>query len=217
MRWSRIILIFCLLIDVWYRAHTFGPRLRNLLGAHLWPAASGETEPLDCDEAAYAYIGHRIRSGDVLYRDLTENKPPSATGSTRLQSQLAATTSWRSASCRSRSCSRPWQSSGGSGFDSAAPAQAAWPLLSSCFSPPIPISSAMEQIWNTSSTSSRSLRWACSSSAGTAASGLWPQQDPKSKIQNPTIRIQNPKSKIQKPTTRIQNLTSRVAPKPGLS
>ncbi len=76
MRWSRIILIFCLLIDVWYRAHTFGPRLRDLLGAHLWPAASGETEPLDCDEAAYAYIGHRIRSGDVLYRDLTENKPP---------------------------------------------------------------------------------------------------------------------------------------------
>ena len=76
MRWSRIILIFFLLIDVWYRAHTFAPRLRDVLGAPLWPAARGETEPLDCDEAAYAYIGHRIRSGDVLYRDLTENKPP---------------------------------------------------------------------------------------------------------------------------------------------
>ncbi len=35
-----------------------------------------KTEPLDCDEAAYAYIGHRILQGDVLYRDLTENKPP---------------------------------------------------------------------------------------------------------------------------------------------
>ncbi len=76
MRWSRIILMLFLLVDVWYRAHTFGPRLRDALGAPLWPAARGETEPLDCDEAAYAYIGHRIRSGDVLYRDLTENKPP---------------------------------------------------------------------------------------------------------------------------------------------
>ena len=36
----------------------------------------GESEPLDCDEAAYAYIGHRILQGDVMYRDLTENKPP---------------------------------------------------------------------------------------------------------------------------------------------
>ena len=36
----------------------------------------GASEPLDCDEAAYAYIGHRILHGDVLYRDLTENKPP---------------------------------------------------------------------------------------------------------------------------------------------
>ena len=36
----------------------------------------GESEPLDCDEAAYAYIGHRVLRGDVLYRDLTENKPP---------------------------------------------------------------------------------------------------------------------------------------------
>ena len=35
-----------------------------------------ESEPLDCDEAAYAYIGRRLVAGDVLYRDLTENKPP---------------------------------------------------------------------------------------------------------------------------------------------
>ena len=42
----------------------------------LWPATIGATEPLDCDEAAYAYIGHRLLHGDVMYRDLTENKPP---------------------------------------------------------------------------------------------------------------------------------------------
>ena len=46
------------------------------LGIDLWPQAIGASEPLDCDEAAYAYIGHRILRGDVLYRDLTENKPP---------------------------------------------------------------------------------------------------------------------------------------------
>jgi hypothetical protein len=38
--------------------------------------SAGESEPLDCDEAAYAYIGHRILQGGVMYRDLTENKPP---------------------------------------------------------------------------------------------------------------------------------------------
>ena len=43
---------------------------------HALAATVGESEPLDCDEAAYAYIGHRILHGDVLYRDLTENKPP---------------------------------------------------------------------------------------------------------------------------------------------
>jgi 4-amino-4-deoxy-L-arabinose transferase-like glycosyltransferase len=76
MRWSASILILLLLADVWYRAHTFGPRVREALGVNLWPATLGETEPLDCDEAAYAYIGHRLLEGDVLYRDLTENKPP---------------------------------------------------------------------------------------------------------------------------------------------
>ena len=77
MRWSRLVLLILLvLIDVWYRAHTFGPQMRDGLGINLWPATIGASEPLDCDEAAYAYIGHRILSGDVLYRDLTENKPP---------------------------------------------------------------------------------------------------------------------------------------------
>jgi 4-amino-4-deoxy-L-arabinose transferase-like glycosyltransferase len=76
MPWSRLVLILLLLFDVWYRAHTFGPTLRDAVGVSLWPSAVGESEPLDCDEAAYAYIGHRILRGDVMYRDLTENKPP---------------------------------------------------------------------------------------------------------------------------------------------
>jgi 4-amino-4-deoxy-L-arabinose transferase-like glycosyltransferase len=76
MRWSRSILLLILLLDVWYRAHTFGPLIREKTGLTLWPQMSGESEPLDCDEAAYAYIGHRILAGDVMYRDLTENKPP---------------------------------------------------------------------------------------------------------------------------------------------
>ncbi len=76
MRWSRWVLILLLVFDVWYRAHTFGPQVRDGLGINLWPAAVGASEPLDCDEAAYAYIGHRILRGDVLYRDVTENKTP---------------------------------------------------------------------------------------------------------------------------------------------
>jgi 4-amino-4-deoxy-L-arabinose transferase-like glycosyltransferase len=71
-----LILISILLFDVWYRAHSFGPALREGLGLKLWPASIGASEPLDCDEAAYAYMGHRILRGDILYRDLTENKPP---------------------------------------------------------------------------------------------------------------------------------------------
>ena len=76
MRWSRLVLILLLVFDVWYRGHTFGPHVRDALGISLWPTAVGASEPLDCDEAAYAYIGHRILRGDVMYRDLTENKPP---------------------------------------------------------------------------------------------------------------------------------------------
>ena len=77
MRWSRRALILLLFFDVWYRGHTFGTTVRNVIGFDLWPAAGASaSEPLDCDEAAYAYIGYRITNGDVMYRDLTENKPP---------------------------------------------------------------------------------------------------------------------------------------------
>jgi len=76
MRWSRLILIVLMLTAIWYRAHTFGPHVRAAIGISPWPMSVGESEPLDCDEAAYAYIGHRILQGDVMYRDLTENKPP---------------------------------------------------------------------------------------------------------------------------------------------
>jgi 4-amino-4-deoxy-L-arabinose transferase-like glycosyltransferase len=76
MRWSVVILVLLMVIDVWYRAHTFGPDVKTATGFDLWPTTVGESEPLDCDEAAYAYIGHRILQGDVMYRDLTENKPP---------------------------------------------------------------------------------------------------------------------------------------------
>jgi hypothetical protein len=76
MPWSRLVLILILVGDVWYRGHTFGPDVQEAIGLRLWPAAVGPTEPLDCDEAAYAYIGHRIARGAVMYRDLTENKPP---------------------------------------------------------------------------------------------------------------------------------------------
>lgn len=76
MRWSLVILAAIIAFDLWYRGHTFGPDVRDALGVDPWPAAVGASEPLDCDEAAYAYIGHRILRGDVMYRDLTENKPP---------------------------------------------------------------------------------------------------------------------------------------------
>jgi 4-amino-4-deoxy-L-arabinose transferase-like glycosyltransferase len=76
MRWSLLVLVVLLVFDVWYRGHTFGPDVRDSLGVQPWPAAVGASEPLDCDEAAYAYIGRRIVEGDVMYRDLTENKPP---------------------------------------------------------------------------------------------------------------------------------------------
>jgi hypothetical protein len=76
MRWARLILVVLMVVDVWYRAHTFGPDIRATTGINLWPQTVGESEPLDCDEAAYAYMGHRVLRGDVLYRDLTEYKPP---------------------------------------------------------------------------------------------------------------------------------------------
>ncbi len=74
--WAWIGLVAILLLTTWWRAHTFGPSIRDRTGLALWPQLGGETEPLDCDEAAYGYIGRRLLAGDVLYRDLTENKPP---------------------------------------------------------------------------------------------------------------------------------------------
>ncbi|SIO67383.1 Dolichyl-phosphate-mannose-protein mannosyltransferase [Singulisphaera sp. GP187] len=75
-RWSLLVLAGLLIFDVWLRGHTFGPTLRDRFGLDLWPVSGAEAEPLDCDEAAYAYIGRRIDQGAVMYRDLTENKPP---------------------------------------------------------------------------------------------------------------------------------------------
>lgn len=75
-RWSWIILILLLIFDVWYRGHTFSAFVEQRLGMRLWPVVSRSVEPLDCDEAIYAYIGKRMIAGDVMYRDLTENKPP---------------------------------------------------------------------------------------------------------------------------------------------
>ena len=64
-----------LLLDVWWRSHTISGTVRDALGVAPWPVVA-EAEPLDCDECIYAYIGKRMVAGDVLYRDLTENKPP---------------------------------------------------------------------------------------------------------------------------------------------
>ena len=51
-------------------------RRSTALGLSLYSVTGAASEPLDCDEAIYAYIGKRIAGGSVLYRDLTENKPP---------------------------------------------------------------------------------------------------------------------------------------------
>ena len=64
------------LFDIWWRGHTIGPTIRDLLGFAPYPVVAGRAEPLDCDEAAYAYIGLGLGHGQVMYRDLSENKPP---------------------------------------------------------------------------------------------------------------------------------------------
>src|SRR3954447_12234428 len=74
--WAWVGLVGVLLFDVWWRGHAVGPTLRDRLGVSLYPVTGAEAEPLDCDEAIYAYIGKRIVGGAVMYRDLTENKPP---------------------------------------------------------------------------------------------------------------------------------------------
>lgn len=75
-RWAGLVLAAILVFDVWLRGHTFGPTVRDRLGLDLWPVSGAEAEPLDCDEAAYGYIGRRLAQGAVMYRDLSENKPP---------------------------------------------------------------------------------------------------------------------------------------------
>ncbi|WP_422926018.1 ArnT family glycosyltransferase [Singulisphaera sp. PoT] len=75
-RWAILSLLIILVFDVWLRGHTFGPTLRERWGINLWPVSGRESEPLDCDECVYAYAGRRIIHGDVMYRDLTEPKPP---------------------------------------------------------------------------------------------------------------------------------------------
>ena len=74
--WAKVALLLILASDVWWRCHTIGPTVRDRLGFAPWPVVVGEAEPLDCDEAAYGYIGRRIVHGAVLYRDVSENKPP---------------------------------------------------------------------------------------------------------------------------------------------
>ncbi len=74
--WAVVALVLALAFDVWWRCHTIGPTVRDRLGFAPYPVVTGEAEPLDCDEAAYAYIGRGIAHGRVMYRDLSENKPP---------------------------------------------------------------------------------------------------------------------------------------------
>lgn len=74
--WARVVLLLILAVDVWWRCHTIAPTVRDSLGFAPWPVVGAEAEPLDCDEAAYAYIGRRLAGGSVMYRDVSENKPP---------------------------------------------------------------------------------------------------------------------------------------------
>ena len=74
--WAWVGLGLVLAFDLWWRCHTIGPTVRGALGFAPWPVVSGEAEPLDCDEAAYGYIGRKLLGGSVMYRDVSENKPP---------------------------------------------------------------------------------------------------------------------------------------------
>jgi hypothetical protein len=57
--WSSLALVLALCATLQLRLHTL-------------------TEPLDCDESAYTYVGHRLLLGDRPYVDVFENKPPLA-------------------------------------------------------------------------------------------------------------------------------------------
>src|SRR5690606_24163344 len=75
--WAIAGLIASLAFAAWWRGHTVAPTVRDRIGAAPWPVVRGEAEPLDCDEAAYAYMARRmVEQGDRLYADLSENKPP---------------------------------------------------------------------------------------------------------------------------------------------
>ena len=74
--WAVAVLLLILVANVWWRCHTIGPTLLARFGFAPYPVVVGEAEPLDCDEAAYAYIGKGVAHGKVMYRDLSENKPP---------------------------------------------------------------------------------------------------------------------------------------------
>lgn len=75
-RWWWLVLAAILAFAAWYRGHTFGPSVREATGLRLWPVSGTQSEPIDCDEAVYLYAGRRLLDGDVLYRDLSEPKPP---------------------------------------------------------------------------------------------------------------------------------------------
>ncbi len=74
--WSVAGLLLICAADLWWRGHTLGPTVRESLGFAPYPVVVGEAEPLDCDEAVYAYVGRSLTRGRVLYRDLSDNKPP---------------------------------------------------------------------------------------------------------------------------------------------
>lgn len=72
--WAAMAVV--LTANLWLRGHAFGPAVRDRTGWQLYLATSPGSEPLDCDEAIYGHIGSRLARGAVMYRDLTENKPP---------------------------------------------------------------------------------------------------------------------------------------------
>ncbi len=74
--WCILWLLIALILGLWLRCHTIAPSVVASTGLRIWPVVGAADEPLDCDEAFYAYMGRRMVHGDVLYRDLTENKPP---------------------------------------------------------------------------------------------------------------------------------------------
>jgi 4-amino-4-deoxy-L-arabinose transferase-like glycosyltransferase len=88
-------LFLALVAAAWWRAHTFAPTLIDRTGLPpLWPVVAGATEPLDCDEAAYAYMGRRLNAGALLYRDLAENKPPLGYWLFALATRLGGASEW---------------------------------------------------------------------------------------------------------------------------